>query len=86
MAERNNLKKTRTGVVVSNKMDKTIAVLVERKVKHPVYKKYFTRSKKYLAHDAENTCQTGDKVRIMETKKFSKRKTWRLVEVVERKK
>jgi len=84
MTERKNLKKVKTGVVVSDKMDKTISVLIERRIKHPVYKKYYVRSKKYLAHDAENTCHTGDKVKIMETRKLSKRKTWRLVEVVER--
>ncbi len=67
-------------------MDKTISVLIERKIKHPIYKKYYIRTKKYLAHDEENTCQTGDRVKIMEAKKFSKRKTWRLVDVVERKK
>lgn len=86
MVERKNLKKTRTGVVVSDKMEKTISVLVERKVKHPIYHKYFIRTKKYMAHDEENTCKVGDKVRIMETRKFSKNKTWRLVDVIERKK
>lgn len=86
MVERKNLKKTRTGVVVSDKMEKTIVVLVERKVKHPIYKKYFIRTTKYMTHDAENTCNIGDKVKIMETRKFSKRKTWRLVDVIERKK
>ncbi|MBN1970296.1 MAG: 30S ribosomal protein S17 [Candidatus Delongbacteria bacterium] len=84
--ERKNLKKTRVGIVVSDKQDKTITVLVERMVKHPIYKKYYKQSKKLHAHDAENTCNEGDKVKVMETKKFSKTKTWRLVEVVERKK
>ena len=86
MAERKNLKKVRTGVVVSDKMDKTIMVQVERKVKHPLYQKYFTSTKKYMAHDAENTCNIGDLVRIMETRKLSKNKAWRLLEIVERKK
>lgn len=84
--ERKNLKKIRTGVVVSNKMDKTISVLVERKIKHPVYKKFYIRSKKYLAHDEANECGIGDVVRVMETRKYSKRKAWRLLDIVERKK
>lgn len=84
--ERKNLKKIRTGVVVSDKMDKTISVLVERKIKHPVYKKFYIRSKKYLAHDETNECGIGDVVRIMETRKYSKRKAWRLLDIVERKK
>ncbi len=74
MVERENLKKTRTGVVVSDKMEKTIVVLVERKVKHPIYKKYFIRTTKYMAHDAENTCGLGDKVKIMETRITNKSK------------
>lgn len=86
MTERNNLKKIRSGVVVSNKMDKTISVLIERRIKHPKYKKYYTRSKKYMAHDAENSCNVGDLVKIMEMRKLSKNKTWRLVEIIERKK
>lgn len=84
--ERKNLKKIRTGVVVSNKMDKTISVLVERKIKHPVYKKFYIRSKKYLAHDEANECGIGDVVRVMETRKYSKRKAWRLLDIIERKK
>jgi small subunit ribosomal protein S17 len=86
MIERENLKKERTGIVVSDKMDKTIGVLVTRKVKHPTYKKFYNRCKKYLAHDPENTCTEGDKVKIRESIKLSKRKTWYLVEVIERKK
>ncbi len=86
MADRKNLKKVRTGVVVSDKMDKTITVLVERKVKHPLYLKYFVSTKKYMAHDENNTCKMGDLVRIMETRKLSKNKTWRLLEIVEHKK
>lgn len=86
MTERKNLKKVRTGVVVSNKMDKSILVLVERKIKHPIYKKYYTGTKKYMAHDAENACEVGDVVKIMETRRLSKNKTWRLVNILERKK
>jgi len=84
--ERNNLKKVRTGVVVSDKMDKSISVLVVRKIKHPTYKKFYNRSKKYIAHDPENTCKEGDTVKIRECRKLSKTKSWYLVEVVERKK
>ncbi len=79
-----NLRKERTGIVVSNKMDKSITVAVKRKVKHPVYGKYMNKTKKLLAHDEENTCNIGDTVRIMETRPLSKRKSWRLVEVIER--
>jgi small subunit ribosomal protein S17 len=79
-----NLRKQRIGVVTSNKMDKTIAVSVERRVKHPIYSKTVKKSKKYLAHDAENTCNIGDTVRIMETRPMSKNKRWRLVEILER--
>ena len=82
--EKRNLRKQRTGVVVSNKMEKTIAVEVRRRVKHPIYGKFITKSKKYLAHDQENTCNIGDTVTIMETRPLSKRKTWRLVEILER--
>ena len=81
--ERNN-RKERVGVVSSNKMDKSITVVVKRKVKHPVYGKFVNKSKKFLAHDAENTCNIGDTVRIMETRPLSKRKAWRLVEIIER--
>jgi len=84
--ERKNLKKVRTGVVISDKMDKTIAVLVVRKIKHPTYKKFYNRSKKYIAHDPLNTCKEGDTVKIRECRKLSKSKSWYLVEVVERKK
>jgi small subunit ribosomal protein S17 len=84
--ERKNLKKVRTGVVISDKMDKSISVLVVRKIKHPTYKKFYNRSKKYIAHDPENTCKEGDTVKISECRKISKTKSWYLVEVVERKK
>lgn len=76
--------RTVTGRVVSNKMDKTIAVLISRVVKHPVYGKYLRRSTKVLVHDDENTCQAGDVVSITECRPLSKRKSWRLVEVLER--
>jgi small subunit ribosomal protein S17 len=80
------LRKSREGVVVSNKMDKSIVVAVERRVAHPLYKKYLRKTNTFMAHDAENTCQIGDRVRIMETRPLSKHKHWRLVEVLERKK
>jgi len=83
MAER-NLRKTRTGVVTSNKMDKTIAVSVERRLQHPIYGKFVKKSKKFIAHDDKNECNIGDRVRIMETRPLSKRKRWRLVEILER--
>lgn len=79
-----NLRKQRTGVVTSNKMDKTVTVSIERKVKHPIYGKTVKKSKKFLAHDESNTCNIGDTVRIMETRPLSKRKRWRLVEIIER--
>ena len=82
--ESRNLRKQKIGVVVSNKMDKTISVMVERRLKHPIYGKTVKRSKKFFAHDEENTCTEGDKVRIMETRPLSKNKRWRLVEVLER--
>ena len=82
-AER-NLRKTRTGVVRSNKMDKTITVAVERKVKHPIYGKFVKKTTKFHAHDEKNECSIGDKVTIMETRPLSKTKRWRLVEVVEK--
>ena len=81
MTER-NLRKTKTGVVVSNKMDKTAVVAVEMLVKHPLYSRVIRKTKKYKVHDMENTCNIGDKVKIMETRPLSKDKRWRLVEVV----
>ncbi|KAA3603029.1 MAG: 30S ribosomal protein S17 [Calditrichaeota bacterium] len=77
-------RKVRIGVVVSDKMDKTISVLIERRVKHPLYKKYSKKSKKYLAHDNENSCNIGDTVKIMETRPLSAKKRWRLVEIIEK--
>jgi small subunit ribosomal protein S17 len=79
-----NSRKTRIGIVVSNKMNKTVTVKIERQVPHPLYKKYFKMSKKYLVHDEHSTADVGDKVLIMETRPLSKRKRWRLVEIVER--
>ena len=75
-------RKTRIGTVVSDKMDKTVVVLVETRVRHPLYGRTVTRSKKFKAHDETNTCKMGDKVRIMETRPLSKLKRWRLVEVL----
>ena len=82
--EERNLRKTRTGKVVSDKMNKTIVVAVEDNVKHPVIGKIVKRTYKLKAHDEENTCNIGDTVRVMETRPLSKDKRWRLVEVVER--
>ena len=79
-----NLRKTRVGVVVSDKMDKTIVVAVEHKVKHPLYKKYIMRTKKLKAHDELNECGIGDKVMVMETRPLSKDKNWRLVNIIEK--
>jgi len=79
-----NLRKERTGLVVSNKMDKSITILVERKVKHPKYGKFVKKSTKFMAHDEKNECNIGDTVRIMETRPLSKNKCWRLVEIIER--
>ena len=79
-----NVRKERIGVVVSNKMDKSIVVKVERKVKHPLYGKFVKKSTKFMAHDENNECNIGDMVRIMETRPLSKNKCWRLVEIVEK--
>jgi len=78
------LRKTRIGVVISNKMDKTVSVAIERKVPHPIYKKYYKKTTKLMAHDDKNVCQIGDKIKIMETRPLSLRKRWRLVEIVEK--
>jgi len=77
-----NFRKTRLGVVVSDKMDKTAVVSAERKVKHPMYGKPMRRSKKYKIHDEKNECKVGDLVRIVETRPLSKQKRWRLVEII----
>lgn len=79
-----NLRKERVGIVVSDKMDKTIVVAVSERVKHPLYKKIVNRTKKFKAHDENNACGIGDKVLIAETRPLSKDKCWRLVEVVEK--
>jgi small subunit ribosomal protein S17 len=79
-----NLRKTRVGKVVSDKMDKTIVVAVETSVKHPLYKKVMKKTYKLKAHDEENTAKVGDKVKVMETRPLSKDKRWRLVEIVEK--
>jgi len=79
-----NFRKERIGIVVSNKMQKSIVVRVDRKMKHPKYGKFIQRSKKFIAHDENNECNVGDTVRIMETRPLSKRKNWRLVEIVEK--
>ncbi|MDY6327128.1 MAG: 30S ribosomal protein S17 [Bacteroidales bacterium] len=81
--ERNN-RKVREGIVVSNKMDKSIVIKVERKMKHPIYGKFLKRSTKFMAHDEKNECQIGDRVKIMETRPLSKNKCWRLIEIVEK--
>jgi small subunit ribosomal protein S17 len=84
MSETNSVERILTGKVVSNSRDKTFAVLVERKVRHPIYKKYIKRSTKVHAHDEKNECGLGDVVRVSESKPFSKTKNWALVEVVEK--
>lgn len=83
MTERKS-RKTRVGVVTSNAMNKSIAVLVERRLQHPMYGKFVKKSKKFIAHDSENQCNVGDKVKIMETRPLSKTKKWRLVEILEK--
>ncbi len=93
MQEENNImteiakkpsKKTRIGVVSSNKMDKTITVQVERRLRHPIYGKFVKKTKKFMAHDETNDCNIGDTVKIMESRPLSAKKRWRLVEVIER--
>ena len=79
-----NMRKTDVGKVVSNKMEKTIVVAIENSVKHPLYKKIIKRTIRLKAHDEENACNIGDKVRIMETRPLSKDKRWRLVEIIEK--
>ncbi|AFD08037.1 30S ribosomal protein S17 [Solitalea canadensis] len=79
-----NLRKVRIGKVVSNKMDKSVVVTVERKVKHPIYGKFIKKTTKFMAHDEKNECGIGDTVSIMETRPLSKNKNWRLIEIIER--
>ena len=78
------LRKTRIGLVVSNKMEKSVVVAVERKVKHPIYGKFVKKTTRFHAHDEKNECSIGDTVRIMETRPMSKTKRWRLVDVIEK--
>ena len=82
--ETRNLRKERTGVVTSNKMDKSITVAIKWKEKHPIYGKFVNKTKKYHAHDEKNKCGIGDTVKIMETRPLSKTKRWRLVQIIER--
>ena len=84
MAETRGMRKTRIGVVVSDKMDKTIVVAIRTRVKHPLYGKIMNRTSKIKAHDEENQCGIGDTVKIMETRPLSKEKHWRLVEIIEK--
>lgn len=79
-----SFKKTRIGVVSSNKMDKSITVVVERRLRHPIYGKFVKKSKKFMAHDEKNDCNIGDTVKIMESRPLSAKKRWRLVEVLQR--
>ena len=78
------LRKTRVGIVVSDKMEKTITIAIERKVPHPIYRKYFKKTTKLMAHDEKRECRVGDKVKVMETRPLSKNKRWRLIEIVEK--
>ncbi len=83
-ATERNARKSRTGIVVSDKMEKTVVVAIERRVPHPIYGKMITRTKRLKVHDEENSAKTGDTVRIVETRPLSKDKRWRLVEIVDR--
>ena len=82
--EKRNLRKERVGIVTSDKMDKSVVVAVERKVKHPKYGKFVKKTSKFVAHDEKNDCNIGDTVKIMESRPLSKLKNWRLVEILER--
>jgi len=82
--ENRNLRKERIGIVISNRMDKTIVVAEKRKVKHAIYGKFINRTTKFMAHDEKNDCNIGDVVKIMETRPLSKSKSWRVVEIIER--
>lgn len=84
MSEENKIKRTQQGRVVSNKMDKTVTVLLERRVKHPLYGKFIKRSTKVHAHDESNECQEGDLVKIIESRPFSKSKAWNVLEIIEK--
>lgn len=82
--EERNLRKTRVGVVVSNKMDKTVVIAIKERVKHPLYGKIINRTKTFKAHDEQNECGIGDTVRVAETRPLSKEKRWRVVEIIEK--
>lgn len=82
--EKRNLRKEKIGIVLSNKMDKSVVVIVERKVKHPIYGKFVKSTSKFMAHDEKNECQIGDTVKIMETRPLSKSKNWRMTEILEK--
>lgn len=82
--KRKTSRKSRIGVVVSNKMDKSVVVAIEKRVQHPLYKKFFIKTTKFMAHDEKNECNIGDTVKIMETRPYSSKKRWRLVEIVEK--
>ncbi|GAB1418586.1 30S ribosomal protein S17 [Bacteroidales bacterium] len=82
--ETRNLRKERIGVVTSNKMEKSITVEIERRVKHPIYGKFVKKTSRFMAHDEKNECNIGDTVRIMEVRPLSKNKCWRLIEIIER--
>ena len=82
--EKRNLRKERIGKVTSNKMEKTVVVIEKRKVKHPIYGKFISRTTKFMAHDEKNDCNIGDVVKIRETRPLSKNKNWRVVEIIER--
>ena len=82
--EKRALRKIRIGTVVSDKMDESITVTIERKVPHPIYKKYFKKTTKLMAHDEKDECRIGDKVKIMETRPLSSKKRWRLIEIIEK--
>lgn len=84
MEQKETNKKQRVGIVTSSKMDKTIAVVVERRMQHPIYGKFIKKSNKFLAHDEKNECNEGDLVKIIESRPLSRRKRWSLVEIVER--
>ncbi|MDF9795555.1 small subunit ribosomal protein S17 [Catalinimonas alkaloidigena] len=84
MSTERNLRKERIGLVVSNKMDKSVTVAVQRKLKHPIYGKFIGKTTRFMAHDEKNECGIGDTVRIMETRPLSKNKRWRLLEILER--
>jgi small subunit ribosomal protein S17 len=84
MSENKSIRKTRVGVVASDKMDKTITVSVVRRIKHPIYGKFMKKTKKFFAHDPENNCNIGDTVKIEETRPLCAKKRWRLIEVLER--